>query len=534
MADGFITTTKSMSEMEGPLVRAAIDAYMAENGYEKRGDEYMSHHAFPKLGNAFRVSRPGEDGYGGGQVLQISGFAGDIDPDANAELPEPGEGDGAYGHPSEEQWARANAAEASQTIIEAFTDIRSRIAIALDRWRIMPEPASLATAVADAKEAAMYGTSAGAAGGHGEFLAGDLDGVLNNLTAPFTNQTLVGNAFTAFVTNIIGPMRSVGAGMTDLGLSRTEACAAVAATWSAAHQDLESLIEQTTESLDAITPDDGGGVNWKLLLAVGSGIAAIIAAVPSGGTSVAAWTAAQTAAVAGAGLGTISGVIGSIDTSEKDGGGDTMNSCLNKLEFALIDLNRAVEGAEIVIVNTIRANIALAQGGGSSAQFFRMGAWTPLDTGDNVPEIIHDDAVALSVHNSLLPAVSSMVANKRALVHADFGMPTISNRAGDLGLGGGEVMFAVADLTDLYIDLLKEYEETILAAAENFKMAANELSANEQAAEQMMKNMQAEFSESEADKPDYSTTTVAPDVARHIQDLMENVFPGMRRGSSDE
>jgi hypothetical protein len=233
MADGYF------DDLVGPLKRAAVDAYMTTaadfGNFRIEGDEYISRGSEGGSIVETRVTRPGPDGAGGGEVRTIG------------ELIDLG------------------APEASYH--EAFDHIRWKIDSTLARWRTIPEPGPIGDKVESLRQA--HGIlSVGAVQNEGKVTGGgNIAGTLNTILVHLPEAMAGGRTVATFKSKFLGQLGKAISGheaiVTILGGHLT----AQWKMWWWARRTVTDIVSNTTKAFNAAATG-AGNVDWQVALKV--------------------------------------------------------------------------------------------------------------------------------------------------------------------------------------------------------------------------------------------------------------------------
>jgi hypothetical protein len=221
-------------DLVGPLKRAAIDAYMRSESvgaWQIEGDRYTLDSA--NGGDAY-VTRPGEDGEGGGD-WETDNFVADL-----------------FG------------VDRDQEFKSAFDDIRSDVDKKLNRWRDIPKGEDLTPLVEAMRQACRKlstgaKSSDGAITGGGE-IAGNLSVILEN------SDAMGGGMITAFKTDFLAQLGKAVGGQHAIAIVLGGHLAAQEKMWAGARESVVDLIKDSTAAFNAAAKE--GEVDWKVVLKV--------------------------------------------------------------------------------------------------------------------------------------------------------------------------------------------------------------------------------------------------------------------------
>lgn len=271
---------------------------------------------------------------------------------------------GAYEIRNATSVADAEIEAAIKKVEEIYAKWPGKVEAAFSRWAAVPQPGFNAGEVAWLEH------------GEGELRTGTAPPTNTGVDGPvigFANQRLAADLLNlnnrvgqlsgmyaeAFQERYLAPLPSaiqgLGAVIACLGLS----CQGQGAIWEAAAKDVEAIQRDAVKAMKGSAPGSGGGSVGLTILAVGGAIAGLVAAIPTGGASVAA-----VAGLLSAGAGFLGAVVGaSGDEKEVALGAGTPDAVMTRIEDALRDLSDAIMEQEqrlgdflTAVLNEIEAN----------------------------------------------------------------------------------------------------------------------------------------------------------------------------------
>lgn len=354
----------------GKLKRAAIDSYMASNGW------YVSETRYEQTGAELdliaTVTRPGEDGEGGGDW------------------------DGANLH----DWFGLTD---NHDYEKAFPQIRARIDAALSGgWTWLPDPAGIAPLVESMRRAnsqlafSAVSTDGRVTGG------GNLGGYLNLIVEDC--GAMGGGMITTFKQDFLGQLSKAIAGHHAITVILGGALAAQQGMWEAARETVTDIVTSATDAFNK-SANNGGG-DWHVLLKVAGYAVAGVSIFATGG-------AATTLAVAGLGLTILDDSAGGDKPEAKAPGGDDYDSIMSAFEGAFPDLNTHIDAEEKTLDANFRTNLDRIRADHASYDLQRpplIGIDDDRDLHRNshggYEEIKIDRVLAKEIADDLLPSVS--------------------------------------------------------------------------------------------------------------------------------
>ncbi len=221
-------------DLVGPLKRAAIDAYMTSPDlgvWGIEGDRYTQDSA--NGGDAY-VTRPDENGEGGGD-WETDNVVADL-----------------FGVDRDEEFKTA------------FDDLRSWIDEKLKRWRDIPKGDDIAPLVEAMRQAGRRlstgaETSGGVITGGGE-IAGNLSVILQD------SDAMAGGMISAFKTDFLAQLGTAISGQHAIALVLGGHLAAQEKMWTGARESVVELIKESTDAFNAAAKE--AEVDWKVVLKV--------------------------------------------------------------------------------------------------------------------------------------------------------------------------------------------------------------------------------------------------------------------------
>ena len=227
-------------DLVGPLKRSAIDAYMTspELGvWEIEGDRYTQDSA--NGGDAY-VTRPDENGEGGGDWETDNPVADFFGVDRDEEFK------------------------------TAFDDLRSWIDDKLKRWRDIPNGDDIATLAEYMRQAGK--TLSTGVSSSGDAVTGD-GGIVGDLVVIQENSdAMAGGMITAFKTDFLLQLGAAISGQHAIALILGGHLAAQERMWTGARESVVALIEQSTQAFKAAAKE--AELDWKVVLKVTGYVAA--------------------------------------------------------------------------------------------------------------------------------------------------------------------------------------------------------------------------------------------------------------------
>lgn len=385
----------------GRLKKAAIDAYMAEDGFY---EDLLGENKYYKWGwapNGYEM--PNAAGEGGGKVDGMP-WADDI----------------------------------------SFDGIRSRVDNAVDRWRGLPtgsgaDPYKTSTSTAAASLGAS-GSGASVADDGAIFTSANTMGDLLNqqLVASFIEPMM-----DKYYTQFKGVAQSLGAAAAILQINY----AMQSSMWQGARSDVASIVEKGTTAC-ADYAESKAAANLSVTLGVVGTVAAAVATVATAGTAaplvgsmVALSTAASTAVTAISADASITG--------------DGYDPIMSSFEDSLEKLRQAVEDQETAVRTMLTGAVNHISGDPAGFNLDRYRIQTP-------PENFSDQIVMVRQHTNTVSSNMGRVLDALDAAKSSLGSPPYSDPAPhstQISAGTHAAAFSLYDLTvDALISTRTEYE----------------------------------------------------------------------------
>lgn len=232
------------------LKRAAIDAWMKQEGWEIEGGNYRG-----PDGADYEVTRPGEDGNGGGD------WSGEI---------------------FFQDWLVGG--DKDRHFGGEFDKIRGTIDTAIKRWlpNAIADPSGFDTLITEMKEAntklALGASSSGGSVSAGGAIEGDINGLTDE-----TNK-LSGRTINAFRSKFVLQLKRVVGGEHAITVVLGGALAAEQKLWENTKKDVADIVEKATNSFNAYA-NGKNDTDWALVLKVfGVAVEGVAAFATSGAT----------------------------------------------------------------------------------------------------------------------------------------------------------------------------------------------------------------------------------------------------------
>lgn len=301
-----------LSALTGKLKRAAIDAYMKRDQWEVEGD----HYEIP--GNSTnKVSRPGEDGNGGGD------WSGDF----------------------LQEWIVGGSKD--REFGSEFDKIRSTIDTALKRWQpdAIATPSEFEPLIASMRDAntalALSASTSGGSVTGGGSIAGNIKGLDDE-----TNK-MSGDTINVFRSKFVLQLNRVVGGQHALSVVLGAALAAEQKLWEQAQPTIVETIEKATTSFDTYAKGQPT-IDWGLILKVVGVAVEGAAAFASDGATI--------ALTAGTGIKLLSAGQESVDKNAKNPKSPDPDAIMKAFTDALDKLDQAIAAEEGSLAANLRDN----------------------------------------------------------------------------------------------------------------------------------------------------------------------------------
>jgi hypothetical protein len=425
-----------LSSLTGKLKRAAIDAYMKDQGFtivEGESKYYDERHSVSDL--HYWVSRPGDDGNGGG--------------------------DWTSDHFLPDSWIGGGKDEEFQG---HFDTIRERVDSALRKWQDLPIPSEF-DPLLDSMRAANVALGVVPSKDGGTVTGTGFIGP--NLTLIETNcEYMSGGIITAFKTKFLLSLGNCIAGHHGITVVLGEALASEKAMWEKARQDVANAVEAATTALDSYVKS--GNADWTLTFGVLGAIITGAAAFVSGGATV---------ALSGAGAGvTLLKEVNDAKDREAAQPDQSFEGIMTAYEQVLTDLNGTIKTAEQALDNNFTTNIGHI---GPESGFDLDAPLKDVDDDSDLhlegsPTIIHDKSLIFEITGTAMPAVADEVV--KAQGHLDVASDSGPfSRDAAVGLGYNGCFNNWSSLLWLSWRLLADLEWEIRAGAKTLELAIEDM-----------------------------------------------------------
>lgn len=428
--------------LTGRLKRAAIDAYMKDEDYDVH-DSFYSHQAvvseFPV---SYHVSRPGEDGQGGG-VFEIHDAGSRTDDGKTRQF-------------------QSN-----------FDRIRGRVDSALNKWDVLPDPGDYELhieSLRDANVALSVGASTQQGTVNGTGLVGPFLKVIDQ-----NSDEMSGGIIAAFKTRFLLMLGGTIGGHHGVTRVLGDAITAEREIWVRARTDVANAVENSRNALDAYARKHDA--DWKLVLAVIGAAVAGASAFVTGGIS-------GHLAGAAAGLTLLKETGDSVDRAASKPGAKSFEELMGAFEKNLDEINKAIKTEEELIERNLRTNIGRV----SSDPGFNLDK--PLQGVDDDSDlhlpgdrtIIHNKAKIREITHTAMPGIAAeLIKAKTKVQGASNSMPWY--RDGSVGIGFTGPLSTWNELLWALWDLLGDLEWEVRNGAKTLELAIEDMGKADSAAE---------------------------------------------------
>lgn len=428
-----------LSAQKGKVVQAAIDAAMRQRDYRVDDGTYV----FMYQGVPGSVTRPGESGTGGGEVLAIPAEhpqAG-VAPDVVAEL--------------KQQFA--------DDLAEEWDAIRSTIDSIVDPWQTIPTESAIeqVETSCDLLVAGLMGsvTQQGTAFSGGGELGADYGRILLESTS------FGGGAFDLFKSRYIDEGSQRAARVTALAELLGEAVRAERNVWKTAQEDVDALLEQYRTGFAEVASGGGGDVSLGLKV-VGAALAGV-ALFATAGTGT---------AIALAGGGIVVGLAQEIAANASEGDKkeartfDDVSGGLSDMRKSFDAVSDRVYGEEGAIPAGLAANTERVK---QNAGLFQL-APAPVTT--EKPKELYYDESTMSLAKTFVPNAAATLS-AAAATPVSIGDQFLNTLVHDYE-AGRRVAGAHSEFSALaYVlgQLLEEFAWDLTRGAENLELALRDL-----------------------------------------------------------
>lgn len=424
---------EEFESMIGPLKRAAIDAYMRDDGWVLAGSEYQN------IGGEGQVmetiDRPDENGSGGGG-WEAGDLIGDL-------------------------LGKVGIGDRGDEYVDRFGTIRGNIDDLLDRWKGLPEPTDIAKVV-ELMRQAQTTLSVGASNEDGTVSGGgDLAATINSAVAKTTQMG--GGMIATFQRDWLNKVGLAVRGQHAVALVIGQALAPEEKIWEQARQAVADAVDSATKSFDGVA--NGGGVDWDVVVKI-TGYALA-------GASIFAPQLAIPIAVANLGLDIASDSLSQTD-SAPDAPDDSFDAVMSTLDKTLEQIKLDITSEEETIQSKLTKNLVQIRTDrtGDITRRASNGSRVPdrpailgIDDGQDLhrydgrwEEIKIDHVLLEDIYEKLLPHTSSgagaadeLDAAQSFVIQSLVGSELV--RDGDIGIGSSGPTYEINEVVWLLYEL---------------------------------------------------------------------------------
>lgn len=412
--------------------RAAIDAYMRTQTYawEIDGDKYEINSS----GAHYTVTRPGEDGEGGGDWSSDNFIANIF-----------------TGGSKDDEWG------------SAFDAIRSRIDSAIEPWLTLPEPTEFESFVEECRQVTRGLSGAPAATSGGQTGAGVIPG---NLALIVENSTAMsGAAIAAFKSNFLAQLGPVVGGLHGISLVLGSALAAEQGLWDAARRSVASVVEASKNAAAALAEAGSSGSMSAVLDVAGWAVKGAKAFLPGAGAVL---------EITSLGIEILDG--GSQESTSKSISGADAEAVLASFELALSELNNSIRSEETQLKQNLTTNLANVRADRTSYDLTVSGVRDDPDVSNDV--IMIEPSLIEEISKVYLPRVASELTSISSGVLSSSMTP--AGRDGSLGIGSSGPAAQWSEMRTLLYELTKNLSWDVTQGATNLDLLLQDMQSNEQ------------------------------------------------------
>ncbi len=404
---------KELDSLIGKLKRSAIDAYMHSESFSIEGDRYVARVTAVGHFTEHVVSRPGEDGEGGG-----SGTPHDFTKD--------------------------------------FDAIRKRIDKAITPWKGLPDPETIAVEVEECRVitrdlSGAADASNGTATGSGDIVP-NIDMMRGNL------DSMSGGMITAFKQKFLGKLDPAVSGLHAISLVHGAAIAGEQGIFEETRRAVAEAVDSARAACDAIVQSGGGNLEVTLKIAEWAAKGAGVFA--AGGSS----------AAIGIGLTELGLEVVETVTSDEafTKAASGYSAALTAFQEALNKINDEVTRGEQAIRDNLVQNLNQIRTDTSSYDL-------TLDAISSSEDItIISPGPIEEIFKSYMPAIAAGLETVATNTLAVTLSPAV-NRDGAIGIGATGPNTEFAELNWLLYELLKDLSWEVTTGAKNLELAVNEI-----------------------------------------------------------
>ncbi|WP_109506982.1 hypothetical protein [Nocardioides speluncae] len=422
-----MATYEELSALKGKLKRAAIDAWMKDQDYLIDSDSQYKARGSGRA--VFKVTRPGEDGEGGGDFT-----CNQLGPDSW------------YGDDGD--W------------MSSFDSIRGEIDDGLEPWKDLPDPNDfddliLAMQQARGKLAVSASGEGGQVTGPG-LLGGSLDLIGENSAA------MSGGIITAFKTRFLLQLGATVGGHNAITIVLGGALVSERKLWREARQTVADAVVNSTDALNAYARDDSH--DWTLDLKVAGAVIGGVSAFLSGTAPVLV------------GAGTAVSILSALNEESEERASQPESSdadgLLRGFFTSLRDLNDAIKNEEQALEDNLRTNLGLV----TTLDGFDLDKPLPGvdDDGDlhvaGSPAIIHNASLVTEITGTAMPDIASELLDAKSHVIAA-NSATPFRRDAAVGIGSTGCFATWSDLAWVLVHFVSDLSWEVRNGAKTLELA---------------------------------------------------------------
>jgi hypothetical protein len=416
----------------GPLKRAAIDAWMkshSQGTWQIEGDRYTQDSA---TGGDAYVTRPNENGEGGGD-WETDNFIADL-----------------FGVDRDDEFQNA------------FNDIRTKIDNALNPWRWIPETDDFSGDV-EAMRQANSKLSVGAVieGGKvtgGGPIGGNINLILEN------SDAMAGGLITAFKSDFLAQLSRAVSGQHAITIILGGHLAAQQKMWEGAKENVVTIIDDSTKAFKAAA--EGGEVDWKVILKV-AGFAV------AGATIFATGGATKALGVTNLGL-TILDAVLSANDKPTDKPAPEYQSVMDAFTRDITALDTKITDEEEIIKKNITDNLNQIRKDQGAYDLSRPALLDVKDDSDLGKEIEIKRLLVKEITDTYMPNISDALFAARTEVDKTADL-TGWYRDGSIGIGSNGPSSQFHELRYLLYELLGNLGDEVKYSAKTLSLAVDDI-----------------------------------------------------------
>lgn len=421
---------KDLESLIGKLKRSAIDAYMrggplagGAGGWSIEGDHYV---LSSRAGTA-KVSRPGEDGEGGGDWSHSDLFIG---------------------------WLGGLGGGRDQEFSEAFGSIRTRIDKAIAPWKDLPDPSGISTEVEECRVITRDLSGAADASNGTATGAGDIASAIGLMHENL--DAMSGQTISTFKMKFLGKLGLAIGGMHAISLVHGAAIAGEQGIFEETRRAVADAVDSARAACDAIAQSGGGDLKVALKIAEWAAKGAGIFA--TGGVS-------ATFEVSKLGIEMVQTVTSDEDFRQEASSHET---ALKAFEEALDKINDEVKKGEQALRDNLVKNLNQIRSDRSSYDL-KLDAISSSEDVTIISKPLTDEII-----KTYMPTIAAGLETA-ATNTLNVSFSSVVNRDGAVGLGVTGPSTEFSELNYLLYELLKDLSWEVSIGAKNLELAVAEL-----------------------------------------------------------